>query len=180
MLMDEPFSAVDPIVRHQLQEELLRLQRDIGKTIVFVTHDIDEAIKLGDNVAVLRVGGKLAQFAPPAELLAKPADDFVESFIGQDRGYRALTFVTAEDLPLAAYRPSCRWARTASRRAGGRTASTLPVGAVFQRGDSLRAAMDAVLTSPIGQGVCVDEAARPVGVIDYTASPGCFAHDVDR
>ena len=77
MLMDEPFSAVDPIVRHQLQEELLRLQRDIGKTIVFVTHDIDEAIKLGDNVAVLRVGGKLAQFAPPAELLANPADDFV-------------------------------------------------------------------------------------------------------
>ena len=72
MLMDEPFSAVDPIVRHQLQEELLRLQRDIGKTIVFVTHDIDEAIKLGDNVAVLRVGGKLAQFAPPAELLAEP------------------------------------------------------------------------------------------------------------
>ncbi len=77
MLMDEPFSAVDPIVRHQLQEELLRLQRDIGKTIVFVTHDIDEAIKLGDNVAVLRVGGKLAQFAPPAELLANPVDDFV-------------------------------------------------------------------------------------------------------
>ncbi len=73
MLMDEPFSAVDPIVRHQLQEELLRLQRDIGKTIVFVTHDIDEAIKLGDNVAVLRVGGKLAQFAPPAELLSNPA-----------------------------------------------------------------------------------------------------------
>src|SRR3954451_12823410 len=100
MLMDEPFSAVDPIVRNQLQEELLRLHRDIGKTIVFVTHDIDEAIKLGDNVAVLRTGGKLAQFAPPAELLAKPADDFVRGFVGQDRGYRALTFVHPDELPL--------------------------------------------------------------------------------
>ncbi len=100
MLMDEPFSAVDPIVRHQLQEELLRLQRDIGKTIVFVTHDIDEAIKLGDNVAVLQVGGKLAQFAPPAELLANPVDDFVRGFVGQDRGYRALTFVHPDELPV--------------------------------------------------------------------------------
>ncbi|MGN6598292.1 MAG: ABC transporter ATP-binding protein, partial [Actinomycetes bacterium] len=77
MLMDEPFSAVDPIVREQLQDEFLRLQGELGKTILFVTHDVDEAIKLGDQVAVLRQGGLLAQLAPPAELLARPDDDFV-------------------------------------------------------------------------------------------------------
>jgi osmoprotectant transport system ATP-binding protein len=100
MLMDEPFSAVDPVVREQLQNEFLRLQGELGKTIVFVTHDIDEAIKLGDHVAVMRVGGKLAQFAPPAELLSRPADAFVAGFVGRDRGYRALGFAEAGALPL--------------------------------------------------------------------------------
>jgi len=100
MLMDEPFSAVDPVVRAELQDEFLRLQAEVGKTIVFVTHDIDEAIKLGDNVAVLRVGGKLAQFATPAELLSRPADSFVAGFVGRDRGYRALGFTVADSLPL--------------------------------------------------------------------------------
>ena len=100
MLMDEPFSAVDPVVREQLQNEFLRLQGELGKTIVFVTHDIDEAIKLGDKVAVMRVGGKLAQFAPPAEILLRPADAFVAGFVGRDRGYRALGFVEAGQLPL--------------------------------------------------------------------------------
>ena len=95
MLMDEPFSAVDPVVREQLQDEFLRLQGELGKTIVFVTHDIDEAIKLGDQVAVLRVGGKLAQLATPAELLSRPADAFVAGFVGRDRGYRALGFAAA-------------------------------------------------------------------------------------
>jgi osmoprotectant transport system ATP-binding protein len=98
MLMDEPFSAVDPVVREQLQNEFLRLQAEIGKTIAFVTHDIDEAIKLGDLVAVMRVGGKLAQFAPPAELLSLPADAFVAGFVGRDRGYRALGFAEAGTL----------------------------------------------------------------------------------
>ncbi len=100
MLMDEPFSAVDPVVREQLQNEFLRLQSELGKTIVFVTHDIDEAIKLGDQVAVLRVGGVLAQVATPAELLARPADPFVAGFVGRDRGYRALGFTPAGRLPL--------------------------------------------------------------------------------
>ncbi|MDX6202776.1 MAG: osmoprotectant transport system ATP-binding protein [Frankiales bacterium] len=100
MLMDEPFSAVDPVVREQLQNEFLRLQSDLGKTIVFVTHDIDEAIKLGDQVAVLRVGGRLAQMATPAELLARPADPFVAGFVGRDRGYRALGFTPAGRLDL--------------------------------------------------------------------------------
>ena len=101
MLMDEPFSAVDPVVREQLQNEFLRLQGELGKTIAFVTHDIDEAIKLGDKVAVMRVGGKLAQFAAPAELLSRPADAFVAGFVGRDRGYRALGFAAAGSLPLA-------------------------------------------------------------------------------
>ncbi|GGB30061.1 proline/glycine betaine ABC transporter ATP-binding protein [Flexivirga endophytica] len=101
MLMDEPFSAVDPVVREQLQDEFLRLQRDLGKTIVFVTHDIDEALKLGDQIAVMRVGGKLAQLADPAYLLAHPIDDFVAEFVGRDRGYRALTFAETPPLPLA-------------------------------------------------------------------------------
>src|SRR3954464_5593689 len=96
MLMDEPFSAVDPVVRDQLQQEFLRLQGELGKTIVFVTHDIDEAIRLGDTVAVLAVGGRLAQIAAPAELLATPADPFVAGFVGRDRGYRALGFVSAD------------------------------------------------------------------------------------
>ncbi len=100
MLMDEPFSAVDPVVREQLQDEFLRLQSELGKTIVFVTHDIDEAIKLGDQVAVLRVGGRLAQVAEPAYLLAHPADDFVADFVGRDRGYRALGFQEAPRLSL--------------------------------------------------------------------------------
>jgi osmoprotectant transport system ATP-binding protein len=96
--MDEPFSAVDPIVRSQLQDEFLRLQADISKTIVMVTHDIDEALKLGDQVVVLREGGTLAQAATPVELLAAPNDAFVADFVGSARGYRALGFHTSDDL----------------------------------------------------------------------------------
>ncbi|MET7921117.1 ABC transporter ATP-binding protein [Streptomyces avermitilis] len=100
LLMDEPFSAVDPVVRKGLQEELLRIQDELGKTIVFVTHDIDEAIRLGTMVAVLRTGGHLAQFAPPAELLSAPADAFVEDFLGTDRGIRHLSFFPSAGLEL--------------------------------------------------------------------------------
>jgi osmoprotectant transport system ATP-binding protein len=100
MLMDEPFSAVDPVVRASLQEEFLRLQAELGKTIVFVTHDIDEAIKLGDQIAVMRQGGRLAQYAPPAELLTHPTDAFVHDFLGTDRGVRRLSFFSADGLTL--------------------------------------------------------------------------------
>ncbi|KUO19124.1 ABC transporter ATP-binding protein [Streptomyces dysideae] len=100
LLMDEPFSAVDPVVRKGLQDELLRIQDELGKTIVFVTHDIDEAVKLGTMVAVMRTGGKLAQFAPPAELLSSPADAFVEDFLGADRGIRRLSFFPSAGLEL--------------------------------------------------------------------------------
>ncbi|MFI6930912.1 ABC transporter ATP-binding protein [Streptomyces sp. NPDC050287] len=100
LLMDEPFSAVDPVVRKGLQDELLRIQDELGKTIVFVTHDIDEAVKIGTMVAVMRTGGKLAQFAPPAELLSHPADEFVEDFLGADRGIRRLSFFPSAGLEL--------------------------------------------------------------------------------
>jgi osmoprotectant transport system ATP-binding protein len=98
MLMDEPFGAVDPIVRERLQNEFLRLQQDLAKTILFVTHDIDEAIKLGDLVAVMQVGGMLAQFGPPEEILSNPASDFVARFVGSDRGLKRLSLVRIRDL----------------------------------------------------------------------------------
>jgi osmoprotectant transport system ATP-binding protein len=94
LLMDEPFSAVDPIVRSRLQEEFLSLQAAVRKTIVLVTHDIDEAVRLGDRIAVLGEGGRLQQYAPPAELLSAPASDAVREFVGADRGVRRLS-VTA-------------------------------------------------------------------------------------
>jgi osmoprotectant transport system ATP-binding protein len=100
MLMDEPFGAVDPIVRERLQNEFLRLQEELAKTILFVTHDIDEAIKLGDLVAVMQVGGHLAQFGPPDEILASPASEFVARFVGADRGLKRLSLSRVGDVPL--------------------------------------------------------------------------------
>jgi osmoprotectant transport system ATP-binding protein len=100
MLMDEPFGAIDPINRERLQNEFLRLQREIRKTVVFVTHDIDEAIKMGDRIAVLQKGGKLAQYAPPAELLMQPANPFVEDFVGADRALKRLALQRVRDVDL--------------------------------------------------------------------------------
>ena len=100
MLMDEPFGAVDPINRERLQNEFLRLQADVKKTILFVTHDVDEAIKMGDRIAVLKEGGKLAQYATPAELLMAPADDFVEDFVGADRALKRLALMRVGDVEL--------------------------------------------------------------------------------
>ena len=100
MLMDEPFGAIDPINREKLQNEFLRLQAEIRKTILFVTHDIDEAIKMGDRIAVLREGGRLAQFATPAELLMAPGDEFVEDFVGADRALKRLALMRVEDIDL--------------------------------------------------------------------------------
>jgi osmoprotectant transport system ATP-binding protein len=102
MRMDEPFGAVDPIVRDRLQNEFLRLQEQIAKTILFVTHDIDEAIKMGDLVAVFQTGGILAQFGPPLEILAAPSTEFVARFVGQDRGLKRLSLLRVSDVPLAA------------------------------------------------------------------------------
>jgi osmoprotectant transport system ATP-binding protein len=100
LLMDEPFGAVDPIVRERLQDELVALQSRLHKTIVFVTHDVDEAIKLGDRVVLMNVGGVVEQAAPPAELLARPANDFVKQFIGARRGLRRLSLIKVTDVDL--------------------------------------------------------------------------------
>ncbi|MEI2775994.1 MAG: ATP-binding cassette domain-containing protein [Tetrasphaera sp.] len=185
MLMDEPFSAVDPVVRDQLQEEFLRLQGHLGKTILFVTHDIDEAIKLGDQVAVLRVGGRLAQVAPPAELLAHPADDFVAGFVGRDRGYRALSFVTAE-VPVHPERTvdidgevttadgwvlvteggaPVGWIDAAAHPGRVRREALALGGTLAESGGSLRAALDAALSSPSGRGVILTPEGRVAGTV---------------
>jgi osmoprotectant transport system ATP-binding protein len=100
MLMDEPFGAIDPIVRARLQTEFLRLQQELRKTVLFVTHDIDEAIKLGDRIAIFRQGGKLAQYDTPEEILRHPADDFVAEFVGHDRALKVLSLHTLADLEL--------------------------------------------------------------------------------
>jgi osmoprotectant transport system ATP-binding protein len=100
MLMDEPFGAIDPINRERLQNEFLRLQTEIRKTVLFVTHDIDEAIKMGDRIAILQEGGRLAQYATPAELLMAPANDFVEDFVGADRALKRLALMRVRDIDL--------------------------------------------------------------------------------
>jgi osmoprotectant transport system ATP-binding protein len=180
LLMDEPFSAVDPVVRENLQDELLRLQSELGKTIVFVTHDIDEAVKLGDKVAVFRTGGVLAQYDEPGHLLARPADDFVDGFVGRDRGYRGLGFLSSAELPLGelptvaigdaaptgdgwylvldADRQPQGWLHGADAPAGPVTAEHLvPGGSLYDAtSGSLRSALDAALSSPSGLGVAVD------------------------
>jgi osmoprotectant transport system ATP-binding protein len=191
MLMDEPFSAVDPVVREQLQEEFLRLQSELGKTILFVTHDIDEAVKLGDQVAVLRVGGVLAQLADPATLLRDPTDDFVADFAGRDRGYRGLGFRPAPSLtprpeptvtlgasPEEVRRSGGAWALVVDRE--GRPLGwveparlTGPVatdrlhrgGTVARLDGSSRAILDAALSSPSGRGVLVDRDGILLGTV---------------
>jgi osmoprotectant transport system ATP-binding protein len=100
MLMDEPFGALDPITRDRLQLEFLRLHEDVRKTVIFVTHDIDEAIKLGDRIAILREGGHLAQYDTPDRILAHPADEFVERFVGADRGLKRLALRRLEEIEL--------------------------------------------------------------------------------
>jgi osmoprotectant transport system ATP-binding protein len=104
MLMDEPFGAIDPINRSRLQSQFLRLQEQIRKTVVFVTHDIDEALKMGDRIAVMKEGGHLAQYATPQELLESPADEFVETFVGADRGLKELALHFVRELELGPVR----------------------------------------------------------------------------
>ncbi|HLH25810.1 MAG TPA: ABC transporter ATP-binding protein [Chloroflexota bacterium] len=138
MLMDEPFGAVDPIVRERLQDELLHLHRTLGTTILFVTHDVDEAIKLGDRVAVMQEGGHLAQYAPPLELLAQPANEFVARFVGADRGLKRLALVAVADAPLV----------------------DLPTARV---GEPTRTARERLATAGSDHLLVLDEASRPLG-----------------
>ena len=138
MLMDEPFGAIDPINRSRLQNEFLRLQAEIEKTVLFVTHDVDEAIKMGDRIAVLQKGGKVAQYATPTELLMEPASDFVEDFVGADRALKRLALLRISDIDL--------WEAPVSR-AGEPTA---PV-------------TEALRSAEVPHAVLVDDEQRPLG-----------------
>ena len=156
MLMDEPFAAVDPIVRARLQDEFLRLQRELAKTILFVTHDIDEAIKMGDLIAVMEEGGRLAQFGAPDQILAHPASEFVARFVGADRGLKRLSLVTVADLDLPPTPP----------RPG------LPT---FVPETKLRDALSALLVADARGGVALDEAGRPRGFVTVDAIASALA-----
>lgn len=192
LLMDEPFSAVDPVVRDELQAEILRLQGELRKTIVFVTHDIDEAVKLGDAVAVFGVGGALQQYDSPQRLLSNPANDFVAGFVGADRGYRLLQFFSAENLDLQpvptvteeeidglSLAPD-EWrlvtledgspfgwidADGVERHHEGESLydSVTAGGSLFHPDGTLRSALDAALSSPSGIGVAVDDRGAVIG-----------------
>ncbi len=150
LLMDEPFGAVDPIARDRLQDEFLRLQEAVHKTVVFVTHDVDEAVRLGDRIAVMREGGFLEQYARPDELLAAPANEFVASFVGDDRAIKRLA-VTAID--LGALEPL------------GPDAATLPE---IAADDSLRDALAVLLDSAPGRARVLRDGAS-LGVLSLAS-----------
>jgi osmoprotectant transport system ATP-binding protein len=153
LLMDEPFGAIDPINRLRLQREFLRLQQGLRKTVVFVTHDIDEAIRMGDRIAVLKEGGVLAQYATPAELLMRPADAFVEDFVGADRALKRLALTRVDELD--------------HERVGE---APPPASAVSVRGaDSVRDALSALLEHGAESGVVLDAGGRPAGLLSVAA-----------
>ncbi|MEZ5131771.1 MAG: ATP-binding cassette domain-containing protein [Mycobacterium sp.] len=207
LLMDEPFSAVDPVVRDELQAEILRLQSELHKTIVFVTHDIDEAVKLGDAVAVFGTGGKLQQHDTPSRLLSNPVNEFVAEFIGTDRGYRLLQFFSGSGLdlkPVATVSEyeidelvlgenewrlvtgpdgtPCGWIDAdgveCHRDGDSLNDSVTAGGSLFRPDGTLRAALDAALSSPAGIGVAVDESGVLLGGI--VADDVIDALDVQR
>ncbi|MFF8844288.1 ABC transporter ATP-binding protein [Streptomyces sp. NPDC015127] len=164
LLMDEPFGAVDPVVRTQLQDELLRLQKELNKTIVFVTHDIDEAVRLGDRIAVFRTGGHLVQCAPPEELLARPADPFVADFLGAERGLKLLSLSTLAGVPQGPAPAGGRWELAVDAsgvplgwrdKDAGDTATLLPVRPLRDT-DSLLSALNESVASPAGLVARVD------------------------
>ena len=194
LLMDEPFSAVDPVVRDELQAEMLRLQSELHKTVVFVTHDIDEAVKLGDKVAVFGPGGALQQYDEPARLLTNPANDFVSGLIGADRGYRGLQFFHASGLPLHDIQRVTEqeidglnlgdgdWALVVKpdgspygwidaegvrrhREGSSLYDSVIAGGSLFHPDGTLRQALDAALSSPSGLGVAVDDGGQVLGCV---------------
>jgi osmoprotectant transport system ATP-binding protein len=116
MLMDEPFGAIDPIVRERLQDEFLRLQQEVRKTVLFVTHDIDEAIKVGDRIAILGKGGRLAQYDTPENILMRPADKFVADFVGRDRALKVMALHTLAELELRPAMDGVRASRSTTLR----------------------------------------------------------------
>ena len=147
MLMDEPFAAVDPVVRGRLQDQFLGIQERLRKTIVFVTHDIDEAVKMADRIAILNVGGVLEQYAPPAEILRAPANEFVTGFVGGERGIRRLGLIRVRDVTLS----------PAAAGVDGRP--TVGVD------DTLRQALDVMVTLGLGAVAVTGEDGEPGGVL---------------
>lgn len=195
LLMDEPFSAVDPVVREDLQAEMLRLQAELKKTIVFVTHDIDEAVRLGDHIAVFGPAGRLQQYDRPETILSAPATPFVASFVGRDRGYRGLSFRSAQAVTMHAIDTVTEGDIAALRLGQGQWMlvvdserrplgwidatgvekvrdgvtlgdSTAAGGSLFLEGGDLRQALDAAISSPSGIGVAVDSSGAAVGSVD--------------
>jgi osmoprotectant transport system ATP-binding protein len=169
MLMDEPFGAIDPINRERLQNEFLRLQERVRRTIVFVTHDIDEAIKMGDRIAVLQLGGRLQQYATPAELLMQPANDFVRDFVGADRALKRLALLRVRDVNLwtqeeVAYDLELDEERRPVAWRDPRGGDPTPVTTV-ERDDILRDALSDLLQSETQYGAVVDEAGRLTGIL---------------
>ncbi len=144
--MDEPFGAVDPLVRERLQDEFLRIHARLRMTVVFVTHDLDEAIKLGSRVAVMRFGGRLEQYAPPWELLARPASDYVAQFVGADRALKWLALVRIGDLALDPIPAS-------------------PPARALRAELSARDALAVLLTVPESAAQVLDPEGRPCGVL---------------
>ncbi len=147
MLMDEPFGALDPITRDRLQLEFLRLHDEVRKTVIFVTHDIDEAIKLGDRIAILREGGVLAQYDTPDRILAHPADDFIARFVGADRGLKRLALRRLEEISLEP------------------VAGALPDGPRAPGSTTLRDALSLMMSEGADPLVVVDQAGTPIGLL---------------
>jgi osmoprotectant transport system ATP-binding protein len=175
LLMDEPFGAVDPVRRGALQQEFRRLQRDLGKTVVFVTHDVDEAVLLGDRIAIMQEHGRVAQFGPPEALLAHPADDFVASFIGGTRGIKLLSLRSASDVPVVTLDAEGidGWTlrtgengRPTTWTHAGHAGTETPVEAVGP-GGTLRDLLDSAIASPARAAVRVDEHGALVGAVSF-------------
>ena len=150
LLMDEPFAALDPINREVIQDEFLRMQQTLRKTILFVSHDIDEAVKMADRIAIFRAG-RLAQFGPPDELLARPADDFVASFVGRDRTLKRLRLVRVREVMVPA--------------AGGEGVSGPSVSA----DDDLRRVASLFLEHDVDTIRCIDDTGRAIGQVSRAA-----------
>jgi osmoprotectant transport system ATP-binding protein len=196
MLMDEPFAAVDPIIRARLQDQFLEIQRRLRKTIVFVTHDIDEAIKMADRIAILNRGAHVEQYAPPEEILRAPANDFVEGFVGAERGLKRLALIPISAIeidpgPVVAPTATEEEARRAIREGGFGWVSVVADGellgwideealdgaataddarprkfsAYVTVNDSLRKALDSIVTSSTNVAVVVSEGQRYLGIL---------------
>ncbi len=185
LLMDEPFGAVDPIVRAQLQQQLLHLQHELHKTIVFVTHDIDEAILLGDRICVLGLGAAIEQYAPPAEMLARPANAFVADFLGNDRGLKLLSLVPALEVATDPERSTSGWTLALDDQGRPTTWDSadgdapVPAATVGPDG-SARSLLDAAVSAPSRAAVRVDDRGGFVGLVSYGAIGALLAAKLDE